>query len=86
MPVLVDSDRETFLMDPGKPEALIIPLHIGGAAAHMVSIFAIAKNAYISNFRNSARLGRGVAEHAPENRQVIALRVPRYAICPERQG
>ena len=50
MPVFVDSDRETFLMDPGKLEAAItdrtaaiIPVHIGGAAADMDSILAIAK-------------------------------------------
>jgi len=49
MPVFVDSDRETFLMDPAKLEAAItdhtaaiIPVHIGGAAADMDSILAIA--------------------------------------------
>ncbi|MDD4871778.1 MAG: DegT/DnrJ/EryC1/StrS family aminotransferase [Kiritimatiellae bacterium] len=50
MPVFVDSDRETFLMDPKKLEsaitprtAAIIPVHIGGAAADMDNILAIAK-------------------------------------------
>ena len=50
MPVFVDSDRETFQMDPGKLEAAItdrtaaiIPVHIGGYAADMDSILAIAK-------------------------------------------
>jgi dTDP-4-amino-4,6-dideoxygalactose transaminase len=49
MPVFVDSDRETFLMDPGKLEAAItdrtaaiIPVHIGGSAADMDRILAIA--------------------------------------------
>jgi perosamine synthetase len=50
MPVFVDSDRETFQMDPAKLEAAItdrtaaiIPVHIGGSAADMDSILAIAK-------------------------------------------
>ncbi len=50
MPVFVDSDRETFLMDPAKLEAAItdrtaaiIPVHIGGAAADLDTILAIAK-------------------------------------------
>ena len=50
MPVFVDSDRETFMMDPGKLEAAItdrtaaiIPVHIGGSAADMDSILAIAR-------------------------------------------
>lgn len=49
MPVFVDSDPETFLMDPGKLEtaitdrtAAIIPVHIGGSAADMDGILAIA--------------------------------------------
>jgi len=49
MPVFVDSDPETFLMDPGKLDAAItdrtvaiIPVHIGGAAADLDSILAIA--------------------------------------------
>ena len=49
MPVFVDSDRETFLMDPAKLEAAItdrtaaiIPVHIGGAVADMDRILAIA--------------------------------------------
>jgi perosamine synthetase len=49
MPVFVDSDRETFLMDPGKLEAAltdrtaaIIPVHIGGAVADMDRILAVA--------------------------------------------
>jgi dTDP-4-amino-4,6-dideoxygalactose transaminase len=49
MPVFVDSDRETFLMDPGKLEAAItdrtaaiIPVHIGGSVADMDRILAIA--------------------------------------------
>ena len=50
MPVFVDSDRETFLMDPAKLEAAvtdrtaaIIPVHIGGAAADLDSILTIGK-------------------------------------------
>jgi len=50
MPVFVDSDRETFLMDPAKLEAAItdrtaaiIPIHIGGSVADMDSILAIAQ-------------------------------------------
>ncbi len=49
MPVFVDSDRETFLMDPAKLEAAItertaaiLPVHIGGAVADMDSILAVA--------------------------------------------
>jgi len=49
MPVFVDSDRETFLIDPKKIEAAItdrtaaiLPVHIGGAVADMDSITAIA--------------------------------------------
>lgn len=50
MPVFVDTDRETFMMDPRKLEAAItertaaiIPIHIGGSVADMDSILAIAK-------------------------------------------
>ena len=50
LPVFVDSDRETFLMDPGKLEAAItdrtaaiIPVHIGGATADMDNILAVTK-------------------------------------------
>lgn len=50
MPVFVDSDRETFMMDPRKLEAAItdrtaaiIPVHIGGSAADLDSILAIAQ-------------------------------------------
>lgn len=50
LPVFVDSDRETFMMDPAKLEAAItdrtaaiIPVHIGGSAADLDSILAIAK-------------------------------------------
>jgi dTDP-4-amino-4,6-dideoxygalactose transaminase len=49
MPVFVDSDRETFLMDPAKLAAAvtdrtraIIPVHIGGSVADMDRILAIA--------------------------------------------
>lgn len=49
LPVFVDSDRETFMMDPAKLEAAItdrtaaiLPVHIGGSAADMDSILAIA--------------------------------------------
>ncbi len=49
LPVFVDSDRETFMMDPSKLEsaitdrtAAIIPVHIGGSAADMDRILAIA--------------------------------------------
>ena len=50
MPVFVDTDRETFLMDSRKLEAAItdrtaaiIPVHIGGATADLDNILAIAK-------------------------------------------
>jgi dTDP-4-amino-4,6-dideoxygalactose transaminase len=50
MPVFVDSDRETFQMDPAKLEAAItdrtaaiIPVHIGGSAADLDRVLAIAK-------------------------------------------
>jgi dTDP-4-amino-4,6-dideoxygalactose transaminase len=50
MPVFVDSDRESFQMDPAKLEAAItertaaiIPVHIGGAPADLDRILAIAK-------------------------------------------
>jgi perosamine synthetase len=50
MPVFVDCDRETFLMNPGKLEAAItdrtaaiIPVHIGGSVADLDSILALAK-------------------------------------------
>ena len=50
MPVFVDSDPATFQMDPAKLEAAItdrtaaiIPVHIGGSAADLDSILAIAK-------------------------------------------
>ncbi len=49
MPVFVDTDRETFLMDPAKLEAAItertaaiIPIHIGGSVADMDRILAVA--------------------------------------------
>ena len=50
LPIFVDCDRETFLMNPAKLEAAItdrtkaiIPVHIGGSVADMDSILAIAK-------------------------------------------
>ena len=50
MPVFVDTDRETFLIDPRKigpaitdRTAAIIPIHIGGAPCDMDSILAAAK-------------------------------------------
>lgn len=50
LPVFVDTDRETFLMNPAKLEAAItdrtkaiIPVHIGGSVADLDSILAIAK-------------------------------------------
>jgi dTDP-4-amino-4,6-dideoxygalactose transaminase len=50
LPVFVDSDRETFLMDPAKLEAAItdrtaaiIPVHIGGNVCDMDRILAIAQ-------------------------------------------
>ncbi|HID78085.1 MAG TPA: DegT/DnrJ/EryC1/StrS family aminotransferase [Planctomycetaceae bacterium] len=49
MPVFVDSDRETFLMDPARLEAAItdrtaaiVPVHIGGSVADLDRILAIA--------------------------------------------
>ena len=67
MPVFVDSDRETFLMDPGKLEAAItdrtaaiIPVHIGGSAADMDSILAVAKKRNVPVIEDAcqAHLGR----------------------------
>ncbi len=50
LPIFVDSDPETFLMDPDKLEAAItertaaiIPVHIGGSVAHLDRILAIAQ-------------------------------------------
>ncbi len=50
LPVFVDSDRESFLMDPAKLEAAItertkaiIPVHIGGNVADMDRILAVAE-------------------------------------------
>ncbi len=50
MPVFVDSDPETFLMDPKKLDAAftdrtaaVIPVHIGGSPCDLDSILAIAK-------------------------------------------
>jgi len=50
LPVFVDTDRETFLMDPGKVDAAvtdrtkaIIPVHIGGAMCDLDNILAVAK-------------------------------------------
>jgi perosamine synthetase len=50
LPIFVDSDRETFMLDPAKLDAAItdrtaaiIPVHIGGSAADLDSILAIAK-------------------------------------------
>lgn len=50
LPIFVDSDIETFLMDPKKIEpaitdrtAAILPVHIGGSVCDMDSILAIAK-------------------------------------------
>ena len=50
LPVFVDSDRETLLMDPGKLEAAItdrtaaiIPVHIGGSGADLDRLLATAK-------------------------------------------
>jgi dTDP-4-amino-4,6-dideoxygalactose transaminase len=73
MPVFVDSDRETFLMDPKKLEAAItertaaiIPVHIGGAVADLDSILAIAKKRNIPVVEDACQAhfgqwrGRGV--------------------------
>jgi dTDP-4-amino-4,6-dideoxygalactose transaminase len=50
MPVFVDTDRETFLMDPRKLEAAItdrtaaiIPVHVGGAPCDMDGILEVAR-------------------------------------------
>lgn len=50
LPVFVDSDPETFLMDPGKLEAAItartaaiLPVHIGGSVADLDRILAVAE-------------------------------------------
>lgn len=50
LPVFVDSDRETFLMDPAKLEGAItgrtkaiIPVHIGGNVADLDRILAVAE-------------------------------------------
>lgn len=50
LPVFVDSDRESFLMDPGKLEAAItprtkaiLPVHIGGNVADLDRILAVAE-------------------------------------------
>lgn len=50
LPVFVDSDRESFLMDPAKLEAAItertkaiIPVHIGGNVADLDRILAVAE-------------------------------------------
>jgi dTDP-4-amino-4,6-dideoxygalactose transaminase len=79
MPVFVDSDRETFLMDPSKLEAAItdrtaaiIPVHIGGSAADMDSILAIAQKhslpvigdacqAHLAQWRNRSVGGWGAS-------------------------
>ena len=67
MPVFVDSDRETFVMDPGKLEAAItgrtaaiIPVHIGGTAADVDSILAIANRRKVPVIEDAcqAHLGR----------------------------
>ncbi len=50
LPVFVDTDRQTFQMDPAKIEAAlmsrtacILPAHIGGNAADMDTVLAVAK-------------------------------------------
>ena len=50
LPVFVDSDLDTFLMDPAKIEPLItertkaiIPVHIGGSVADMDGVLAVAR-------------------------------------------
>jgi dTDP-4-amino-4,6-dideoxygalactose transaminase len=67
MPVFVDSDRETFMMDPRKLEAAItertaaiVPVHIGGSPADMDSILAIAKKHNVPVIEDAcqAHLGR----------------------------
>ncbi len=49
LPIFVDSDRETFQIDAGKIEAavtgrtaLILPVHLGGSAADMDTVLAVA--------------------------------------------
>jgi dTDP-4-amino-4,6-dideoxygalactose transaminase len=67
MPVFVDSDRATFMMDPRKLEAAItertaaiIPVHIGGSPADLDSILAIAKKHNVPVIEDAcqAHLGR----------------------------
>jgi dTDP-4-amino-4,6-dideoxygalactose transaminase len=67
LPVFADSDRETFLIDPRKLEAqitdrtaAIIPVHIGGSAADMDGILAVAKKRSVPVIEDAcqAHLGR----------------------------
>jgi len=51
LPVFVDTDRETFQMDPAKIETAItpqtrciLPVHLGGSAANMDKILEVARN------------------------------------------
>jgi perosamine synthetase len=70
MPVFVDSDRETFLMDPAKLEAAItdrtaaiIPVHIGGSAADLDSILAIAKRRNVPVIEDACQAACGQWRH-----------------------
>lgn len=66
LPVFVDSDPETFMIDANKIEErvtkntrAILPVHIGGAAADMDKIMAIAKkhNLYVVEDACQAHMG-----------------------------
>jgi dTDP-4-amino-4,6-dideoxygalactose transaminase len=54
LPVFVDTDRETFQMDPSKIEAAmtdrtaaILPVHLGGSAADLDAILTIAERRHL---------------------------------------
>src|SRR5262249_11812635 len=62
LPVFVDTDPETFQIDPHKIEAAItdrttaiIPVHLGGSPADMDSILAVAKKTTLPGWEDACQ-------------------------------
>lgn len=72
LPVFVDVDRRTFLMDPDKIEAAvtertaaIIPVHIGGAPCDLKRISAVAQKRNIPLIEDSCQAHLASVENRP---------------------
>ncbi len=72
LPIFVDVDRRTFLMDPDKLDAAItertaaiIPVHIGGAPCDMKRILTVARNRNIPVIEDACQAHLAAVENRP---------------------